>query len=211
MGVLDDPAAQPRTILQPTTGMLESGDASPLPLTQRNFSSQPQPQPSLSPCAPQPPARHPHRVPSSNPTAPTRAQDSERPRAIGLAPVSAHVLPPPCAGARGDGAEWQRQDDPTRRRLGPHPERQGPRHRLLQRACRHPVCAAQPPALVQTTMPSNPNPNPDRDLSPGPNPQPNPFPNPTLVGHAQTMDPIPRPNPNHNSLTTTLTHPILLP
>ena len=26
MGVLDDPAAQPRTILQPTTGMLESGD-----------------------------------------------------------------------------------------------------------------------------------------------------------------------------------------
>lgn len=54
MGVLDDPAAQPRTILQPTTGMLESGDASPLPLTQRNFSSQPQPQPSLSPCPPTP-------------------------------------------------------------------------------------------------------------------------------------------------------------
>ena len=78
---------------------------------------------------------------------------------------------PLCPGARGDGTFRQRQDDPARRRLGPHQEGQGQRHRLLQWACRPAVCAAQPPALVRLTEPE-PEPEPEAEPEAEAEPEP---------------------------------------
>lgn len=91
------PESPLHTILQPTMGMLESGDVRALLYPRETPALSPNPTPcSLAP---------------SLILALALAPDLERPRVIGLAPASAQVRPLPCPGARGDGALGQRQDN----------------------------------------------------------------------------------------------------